>query len=214
MDNYYLMLGMRKINGTWRMNTEVVQPTNQQETPRMKLYDIQGNELEVKDYRGNVVNDEARTATIIGRTRTGQFRLNPMIFWSAWAGVAVCLLVGAIVLGLGILKTSYPVMFFSTVPLLSGITGAYILYGYYSKFGVPLVFKEAPKEFYCKKCEAKIEKDLEIANQEKIDEALSTLESLTGEEFIPKTPQLEAPTSAHPPTPTRAERPDPFRNQR
>lgn len=166
----------------------------------MKVYDREGNVIEVQDYRGNVLNDQIQAAKILEK-RAGQYRLTPFLFWAAWGGVITGYVIGATLLGLsmllwalnGSLHTS------SSGPWATGIggvialaltfTGNYVMVEYYKKHGVPKRLNEKPVELYCKGCQTKLENDLEVANEQRRAELLVELEQLGG----PPLPALEAP---------------------
>jgi len=166
----------------------------------VKIYDREGNVIEIKDYHGRVLNDEAQSARILER-RTGQFRLSPFLFWAAWGGVIAGYVLTVFLLGLsmllwamnGSLHTSssqpWACGIGGVIALVVTVAGNYSMVEYYKKHGVPKSLKEKPVELYCKSCEKRIEEDLEVANEQRRAELLIELDALGG----PPVPALEAP---------------------
>jgi hypothetical protein len=163
----------------------------------MKIYDREGNVIEVQDYYGKVLNESISSARVLEK-RNGQFRLGPALFWSAWGAVilgcvlTLCLFTLSMVLWSG--SQVSPAWASGIGGLLAGVFSFFGMFGmstYYAKHGVPKRLKEKPVEMYCKSCQTKLENDLELANEQRRAELLIELDQLGG----PSLPALEAPDS-------------------
>jgi len=161
-----------------------------------KVYDREGNVITLLDWSGNDITDQIRSVKVVER-RTAQFRLTPMLWWSAWAGVLLgwlTTLVSFILACVGI-ATSHDAMLwaFTALGFVLGIAAFFSTMGlaeYHKKHGMPKRIKEQPKAYYCKNCQTQLENDLKISEEQRRIELLAELESLGG---IPEqVPALEA----------------------
>jgi hypothetical protein len=150
----------------------------------MKVYDREGNVIEILDYHGVVLNEQARSARVLER-RTGQFRLNPFLFWSGWALVILGWIGTLALLALSMLLwaegSNNPAWASGFGGLFAGVATFFGMMGmvvYYQKHGIPKRLVEKPVEMYCKSCQQKLEQDLEIGQQQRAQELLTELATL------------------------------------
>ena len=150
----------------------------------MKVYDREGNVIEVLDYREKPLNEQIHYARVLEK-RSAQFRLTPVLWWSAWAGVIVgwvATLTSFILACVGIATKAYPMAWaFAVLGLVLGVTaffGTGFLAGYHTKHGMPKKLVEKPKEMYCKSCQKKIEDEQESGREMRAQELLTELASL------------------------------------
>lgn len=159
----------------------------------MKVYDREGNVIEVLDYREKPLNEQIHYARVVEK-RAVQFRLTPVLWWSAWAGVIagwVTALVGFLFMCIGILNQSAGVAWAGTALGTTFAVASFFATGslviYHNKHGMPKKLVEKPKEMYCKSCQKKLEDDLEIGKQQRAQELLTELASL-GVNTVPALP--------------------------
>lgn len=159
----------------------------------MKVYDREGNVIEVLDYHERSLNEQIQSARVLEK-KSVQFRLTPVLWWSAWTGVIfgwVATVTSFILACVGIATQSWPMAWaFGTLGLVLGVTsffGTGFLAGYHTKHGMPKKLVEKPKEMYCKSCQKKLEDDLEIGKQQRAQELLTELASL-GVNTVPALP--------------------------
>jgi len=160
----------------------------------VKIYDREGNMIEVQDWQGHPLNESIRSARVLEKA-TGQFRLTPFLFWAAWGAVIVgwistlVLFALTMVFWAGAHFAAWGFLGGAVVTGIASFFGSVGLAEYYKKHGVPLKSRSKPVELYCKACEKKIEEDLEVANEQRRAELLIELDALGG----PPLPALEAP---------------------
>jgi len=161
----------------------------------VRVFDQQGNVIEVHDWQGNPLNDSIRSARVIERRKAGQFRLTPALFWAIWGTICAAWVVCLTLLGLAMVAWSMAAVNAGWALGVGGvIVGVASFFGmvgmseYYKHHGVPKTFKEPPKELYCKKCQAKLEEELNVANEQRREELLAELKQLG----VNLTPALEA----------------------
>lgn len=160
----------------------------------MKVYDREGNVIEVSDYNGRALNDQIQYAKVLEK-KNAQFRLTPVMWWAAWTGVIlgwISTMVAFILGCLGILTTSPGLAWAGGVlGVVLGI-GAFfsmlVLVEYHKRHGMPKTLVEKPVELYCKKCQKQLEEELEVANEQRRAELLIELASLG----VDTVPALEA----------------------
>ena len=136
----------------------------------MKVYDREGNVIEILDYNGTVLNEQARSARVLER-RTGQFRMGPVLFWSGWSAVILGWLGTALLLTMSMLfwagNHESPAWASGFGGVFLGVATFFGMMGmvlYYNKHGIPKRLKEKPVEMYCKSCQQKLEEELRSAS--------------------------------------------------
>ena len=186
----------------------------------MRVYDREGNVIELLDWQGTVLNDQASTARVLEK-RNGQFRLTPFLFWSAWGAVILGWIGTALLLTVSMLfwagNHESPAWASGFGGVFLGVASFFGMLGmtvYYNKHGIPKKLVEKPVEMYCKSCQQKLEEELEIGQQQRAQELLTELASL-GVEIIPA---IEAPKDepevGEPVDAWRPPREDPFDRKR
>ena len=159
----------------------------------MKVYDREGNVIEVQDYNGRVLNEQIQYAKVLEK-RNAQFRLSPALWWFSWAGIILgwtLTLVLFVVGSVGILVGSPGLAWAGGVMgLVLGVATFFPMVGlveYHKRHGMPKKLVDKPKEMYCKSCQQKLEDELEIGKKERAQELLTELASL-GVTTVPALP--------------------------
>ena len=181
----------------------------------MRVYDREGNVIELLDWQGTVLNDQASTARVLEK-RNGQFRLTPFLFWSAWGAVILGWIGTALLLTVSMLfwagNHESPAWASGFGGVFLGVASFFGMLGmtvYYNKHGIPKKLVEKPVEMYCKSCQQKLEEELEIGQQQRAEELLTELATLGY-----GIPAIEAPRDEEPAGWTPPEEPPFNRGQR
>ena len=159
----------------------------------MKVYDREGNVIEVSDYNGRTLNDQIQYAKVLEK-KAVQFRLTPSLWWLSWAGVIAgwTITMALFVLSaVGILTASEGLAWASAgLAIVLGVATFFPMVGlveYHKRHGMPKKLVDKPKEMYCKSCQKKLEDELEIGKQQRAQELLTELASL-GVSTVPALP--------------------------
>jgi hypothetical protein len=150
----------------------------------VKVYDREGNVIEVQDYNGRALNEQIQYAKVLEK-KNAQFRLTPVTWWLGWGGVILgwTLTLVLFVLGcIGILVGSAGLAWAGGVMgLVLGAATFFPMVGlieYHKRHGMPKKLVDKPKEMYCKKCQKQLEDELEVGKQQRAQELLTELASL------------------------------------